>query len=284
MAEITELFEALIDPDFPFLRYALIAGVVGSIPLGVVGSYVVVRRISYIAGANAQCVLGGIGAAMYMQEVLDISWCLPIYGAVASALAAAMVIGLVSLYAHQREDTVIGALWVIGMAVGLMFFAGLPVYVDPMSYLFGNILLISPHDLWMVAGLAVLVMAVGVLFYNKLLAVCFDEEFAELRGVRVKFYYLMLLCLTAMTVVLMIRLLGIILVIALLTLPAAVAGNFSRRLWQMMLLAVLFSMTFIAAGLGVSYIHDLPSGPVIVILAGGVYLATAVGSRLRLRV
>ena len=238
---MTDFFDALKDPDIPFLRYALAVGLLASISLGIVGSYVVTRRITYIAAAISHCVLGGIGAALYFNAAWGITWCKPMYGALAAALLSALLIGLVSLYARQREDTVISAVWAIGMAVGLLFFAQkTPGYVDPMSYLFGNILLISSHDVWLVAAMDALVVLLGLGFYPKLLALCFDEEFAELRGVRVKFYYLLLLCLTALTVVLLVRVVGIVLVIALLTLPAAVAGHFARKLWQMMAVAVLF--------------------------------------------
>jgi zinc transport system permease protein len=166
------------------------------------------------------------------------------------------------------------------MAVGLLFLAKTPGYVDPMSYLFGNILLISRGDLWLIVGLDTLVVGLGLLFYNKLLAVCFDDQFTELRGVRVRVYYLLLLCLTALTVVLLVRVVGIVMVIALLTLPAAVASHFSRHLWQMMILAVLICAALVAAGLGFSYAHDLPSGPVIIVFAAAVYLVAAVGRRL----
>jgi len=276
-----EFFHALQDPNFFFLRYALAAGILASIALGIVGTYVVTRRITYIAGAIAHCVLGGIGAGLYLQINRGWTWCHPMYGAVASALAAAVIIGLVSLYARQREDTVIGALWAVGMAVGLLFIAKTRGNTDPiaMSYLFGDILLISAGDLWGIAALDALVVAVGVLFHHKFLALCFDEEFTQLRGVRVKSYYLLLLCLTALTVVLLVRVVGIVMVIALLTLPAAVAGHFSRRLWQMMALAVLCCALFITAGLALSYAPDLPPGPVIIVIAAAVYLAVAIGSR-----
>ncbi|MBN2474538.1 MAG: metal ABC transporter permease [Pirellulales bacterium] len=277
---MSELFDALGDPDFPLMRHALFAGVLASVAFGVMGTYVVTRRISYLAAAIAHCVLGGIGAALYCQAALGLAWCQPMYGAVAAALIAALIIGLVSLYARQREDTVIGALWVIGMAGGLLLIAKTPGYVDPMNYLFGNILLISRHDLWLAAGLDVLVVGLVLLLHNKFLAVCFDEQFTELRGVRVKCHYLLLLCLTALTVVLLVRVVGIVMVIALLTLPAAVAGHFSQTLRQMMVLAVLFCVVFVTAGLGISYPYDLPTGPVIVVLAGAVYLAVAVGCRL----
>jgi zinc transport system permease protein len=278
---MTDFFDALLDPDIPFFRYAVIVGLLASVSLGIIGSYVVTRRITYIAAAISHSVLGGIGAALYLNVVVGLSWCQPMGGALAAALLAAVGIGLISLHARQREDTVISAVWAAGMAIGLVFFAKTPGYIDPMSYLFGNILLLSAKDVWMVATMDVLVLLVGVGGYPKFLALCFDEEFAALRGVPVKFYYLLLLCLTALTVVLLIRVVGIVLVIALLTLPAAVAGHFARQLWQMMVGAVLFSMLFIVAGLALSYPLQVPSGPVIILIAGAAYLAVAFAAHLR---
>jgi len=263
-----------------FLRYALLAGVLASVACGVVGTYVVVRRITYIAGGIAHCVLGGMGAALYVNRVYGLAWLQPLHGAVAAALAAAIIIGLVSLRAKQREDTVIGALWAVGMAAGVLFIAKTPGYAqDLMSYLFGNILMVTPADLWLIAGLDVVVVAAGLLFYNPLLAVCFDEEFARVRGLPVEFYYLLLLVLTALTVVLLVTVVGIVLVIALLTLPVAVAGHFARRLWQMMALATVISIVLTTAGLAISYGPDLPAGATIIVLAGAVYLAVTVGAR-----
>ncbi|MBN1395806.1 MAG: metal ABC transporter permease [Pirellulales bacterium] len=278
---MVDFLEALNDPAVAFLRYALLAGLLASVSLGVVGSYVVVRRITYLAAAIAHCVLGGVGAAVYLQQTQQWAWCNPMFGATAAALLAALVIGLVSLYAREREDTVIGAVWVVGMSIGLLFFYKTPRFVDPMSYLFGNILLVSARDVWMVAAMGAAVAAFGLGFYNKLLAVCFDEEFAALRGVRARLYYLLLLCLTAVAVVLMVRVVGIVLVIALVTLPAAVAGHFAQRLWQMMILAVLCSMACVFAGLAISYPTDLRPGPTIVLIAGAAYLLTAILARLR---
>ncbi len=270
---MAEFLAALSDPNIPFFRYAFLVGVLASISFGIIGTYVVARRITYIAGAISHCVLGGIGAGLYLQKKIGVYWFEPMYGAVIAALLAAVVIGFVSLYAKQREDTAIGALWAVGMAVGLLFIAKTPGYVEPMSYLFGNILLISKNDLWLVIGLDALVVALAGLFYNKFLAVCFDEEFATLRGVRAGLYYMVLLCLTALTVVLLVQVVGIVMVIALLTLPAAVASNFARGLLQMMILATGFCMLFVILGLAYSYNANLPSGPTIIVFAGGIYLA-----------
>ena len=277
---MSEFFTDL--PQYTFLQYALLTGVLASIACGIIGSYVVTRRISYIAGGIAHSVLAGMGAARYFQTVHHWDWFHPLYGAVAAALAAAVIIGLVTLKARQREDTVIGAVWAVGMAIGIVFIFKTPGYnEDLMGYLFGNILMVSPGELWLIAALDALVVAMGLLFYNPLLAVCFDEEFARLRGIRVDFYYLLLLCLTALTVVLLVTVVGIILVIALLTLPAAVAGQFARRLWQMMALSVGFTVLFTSLGLALSYGPNLPAGATTVVLAGAVYLAVVTGFRFR---
>jgi zinc transport system permease protein len=166
------------------------------------------------------------------------------------------------------------------MAAGLLFIAKTPGYFDPMSYLFGNILLISKEDLFLVLILDILVVGLVTIFYNNFLAICFDEEYARLRGIKTQWFYLLLLCLTALTVVLLIRVVGIVMVIALLTLPAAIAGNFAKGVRQMMLLAVLLCMIFVATGLCASFILDLPSGPVIIMIAGVVYLFVLLGLRL----
>ncbi len=274
---MTSFWSALLDPDIHFLRYALLAGLLASFSFGVVGAYVVARRISYIAGAIAHSVLGGIGASVYLQYRFGLIWLHPLYGAITVALVAAVIIGLVVLKGSQREDTVIGAIWAVGMAAGLLLFSVTPGYIDPMSYLFGNILLISSTDIWAILALDVLVAGLGIVFYRRLQAVCFDDEFARLRRVPVDLFFLLLLGLTALAVVLLIRIVGIVLVIALLTLPAAVAGHFSRRLWQMMALAVAFCMFFVAAGLGMSYSLDLPAGPVIILFAGLVYIVVVIG-------
>lgn len=274
--------EFLIDiQQQTFLQYALLTGVLASIACGIIGSYVVTRRITYIAGAIAHSVLGGMGAARYLETVQGWTFLEPIHGAVAAAILSAVIIGFVSLHAKEREDTVIGAVWAIGMALGVLFIFKTPGYnEDLMSYLFGNILMVSAKDLWLIAGLDLLIVVVGLLFYNQLLAVCFDEEFARIRGIHVEFYYLLLLCLTALTVVLLVTVVGIVMVIALLTLPVAVAGHFSKRLWHMMALSTLFTVIFTTLGLTFSYGPDLPAGATTILLAGAVYLVVALGARL----
>lgn len=259
-----------------FLQYALLAGLISSIACGMVGAYVVTRRITYIAASISHCVLGGLGAARYLSTVHGWTFLTPGIGAIISALLAALLIGTVSLWARQREDTVIGAVWAAGMALGVLFIAKTPGYnEDLMSYLFGNILMVSKSDLILIALLDAFVVTTGVLCYRQLQALCFDEEFARLRGIRVQLYYLLLLCLIALTVVLLIRVVGIVLVIALLTLPAAIAGHFSKTLWQMMAFAILFSALFTTAGLALSYGPDLPAGAMVILISTAAYLIIA---------
>jgi zinc transport system permease protein len=276
---MAEFLAALSNPDIAFLRYALLAGLLGSVSFGIVGTYVVTRRISYIAGAIAHSALGGIGAGLYLQMKVGVMWFTPLLGALVSAIVSGLIIGTVSLYARQREDTVIGAIWAIGMAAGLLFLTKTPGYIEPMSYLFGNILMISKTELLQIVILDSVIIAIGALFYNKFLAVCFDEEFSRLRGIRVGFFYLLLICLTALTVVLMVTVVGIVLVIALLTLPSAVAGLFSKYLWKMMIFSSLICMLFVAVGIALSYIYDFPTGSNIILVSGAVYLVSVVVHR-----
>ena len=238
--------------DQPLVRRALLTGLLASVACGVVGTYVVVRRITYLAGGIAHCVLGGLGAAVYLRKVHGWYWLDPLCGAAIAALLAAVVIGIVSLRFKQREDTAISALWALGMASGVLFIWGTPGYSqDLMSYLFGNITIVSPREVYLLAGLDAAVIVISLLFYKELLAVCFDEEFARTRGLHVERYYLLLMCLTALAVVLLVTVVGIVMVIALLTLPVATVGQFARRLWQMMIASVLLSAALTTTGLAV---------------------------------
>ena len=275
-----DFFRELFQPEMSFLHLALVLGLLASPALGVIGTLVVTRRISSIAGAGAHAALGGVGIALYLQRVLLWGWCTATVGAIAGAVAAALLVGVVSLTAREREDTVIAVVWALGMSLGLLFLDKTPGYVDLQGFLFGNILLVTRNDLWMTLALDAVVVIPAILFYNPLLATCFDGTFAVLRGVKTSLFYLVLLALTALTVVLLINVVGIVLVIALLTLPAAAAGCFTRHLWSMMVCSGILSALFISAGLLLSTCFSLPSGPVIVLVAALVYVVSLfIGSR-----
>jgi zinc transport system permease protein len=258
---------------YEFLQHALAAGVLAGVACGIVGTWVVARRITYLAGGIAHTVLGGVGVARYLQKVHGLDWLDPLYGALAAAVGSALLIGWVSLKAREREDTLISAMLAVGMAVGLVFITRTPGYgEDLMSYLFGNILLVGKSDLWLLAGLDAAVLLVVIGYYNRLAAVSFDPQFAGLRGVNTAFFHLLLLCVVALSVVLLISVVGIVLVIALLAIPAAIAGRFTRRLWSMMVLASVLGVVFTTGGLAVSYAPGLPAGATTILLAAGAYL------------
>jgi zinc transport system permease protein len=272
-----EFFEAVA--SHAFLRNALVAGVLASVACGVIGTYVVTRRITLIAGSLAHSVLGGMGAAYYLRAVKGWEWLHPLHGAVVAALLGAVIISLVRTRGREREDTVISALWAIGMAIGIMFIVRTPGYkTDLMTYLFGNIVMADDRAIRLLVVLDVAVVGVGLLFYKQLLAVCFDEEFARVRAVNIDLFYTLLLCLSALTIVTLIYVVGIVMVIALLTLPVAIAGKYSKHLWQMMILAAILSALFTTGGLAVSYAPDLPPGATTILLAGAVYVIVSLAS------
>jgi len=275
---MAEFFKALLQHSF--LQHALLAGLLSSLSCGIVGTYVVTRRITYLAGGIAHCVLGGMGFARYMQVVHGWAFFDPLLGALLAALTAAFIIGWVNIRAKERMDTVISAFWGMGMAVGILFISKTPGYgEDMMAYLFGNILLVTPHELAIIAGLDLFIMGISLLFHKQLVAVCYDEEFARLRGINASLFYFLLLALTALTVVLLVSIVGIVMVIVLLTLPAAISGRFCQRMGPMMALAAGICALLTTAGLALSYQPNLPAGATIIMLVGFVYLITAMLKR-----
>ncbi len=254
--------------EHAFLQNAVLAGLLASLACGVIGSYVIVRRMSFISGGIAHAVLGGMGVAYFYGAK-------PIVGAIVAALIFALIIGWVTLRAQQHEDTIIGALWAVGMAVGILFIYKTPGYSqDLFSYLFGNILMVTRADIILVLLLDLLIITIVILFYKDFLAICFDEEFARLQGVRVNLLYMILLCLIALTVVILVQVVGIVLVIALLTLPAAIAGQWTNSLRTMMILATICGLVFTQAGLMIAFPFNLPGGATIVMTAGLTFLCS----------
>jgi zinc transport system permease protein len=276
-----EFKDILFAPEWSFLRFAILTGLCLSPALGVVGTMVVTRRISSLAGASTHAALGGFGLAIFLQRVCLWQWFTPTLGAVIGAVTAAVAVGIVSIYAKEREDTIIGAVWAIGMSIGLLFLDRTPGYVDWQGYLFGSILLLTSNDIYMTLILDAVILIPAVIFFPSLLAMSFDDTFAKLRGIKVTALYIGLLILTALTIVLLINLVGIMLVIALLTLPAAAAGCCTSHLQSMMIVSGIFNALFVVAGLIASSIFSLPSGPTIVVISGVAYVAALGIKRLR---
>ncbi|MCL2704770.1 MAG: metal ABC transporter permease [Spirochaetaceae bacterium] len=263
---------ALLNPSVPLVWYAVLAGLISSIAFGMIGTYVVVKRTTYIAGAISHAALAGIGFALFLKEVYGIMWFTPLLGGILSSVIAALIISGITIKANERSDTAIGIIWAIGMAIGMLFIFKTPGYGDPMSYLFGNILLISKNDLYLIVVLDVVIVAIIILFYRQFLAICFDEEFSRVRGLNTILYETILNILIAVTVVLMVSIVGIVMVIAFLTIPPAASGLFLKKLWKVMTLSVVICASITFIGLAASFVLDMPSGPVTIICAVILYV------------
>ncbi|MDK2893059.1 metal ABC transporter permease [Methanohalophilus sp.] len=252
--------------QYQFMQTAIIAGLLASIACGIIGVYVVVKRIVSISGGIAHASFGGIGLGYYLG--LN-----PILSVLPFSILTAVVMGLVSRRTKIAEDTAIGILWAVGMALGIMFVGLTPGYApDLMTYLFGNILTIPRMDLYLMAILDVMIIVFVYLFYKEFVAISFDEEFSEVSDLPVEKLNLLLLCLIALTIVVMIRIVGLILVIALLTIPASISRSFSGNLIGMMKLSIAFGTVFTILGLFLSYLLDVPSGSTIILVMAIGYL------------
>ena len=252
--------------QFDFMRNALWAGLLVSIACGIIGTFVVINRLVFISGGIAHAAYGGIGLGYFFQFN-------PMLGAILFSLVSALAMGLVQRQTRQRADTIIGVMWAVGMATGIIFVDLTEGYkADLMSYLFGSILAVPKSDLVIMLLLDLIIVALVILFYKELLAISFDETFATVANVPVDAIYLTLMCLVALTVVMMMRVVGLILVIALLTMPAAIAGQWVKEMKQMMVLASILGMSFTTAGLWLSYWLNLTSGATIILVAGAIFL------------
>lgn len=280
---LISFFHALISPDFPFVRNAFVAGALSSVLFGLLGSVVTVKRIASLAGAISHAVLGGIGLALYLSATGIVPNLSPMAGAIVFALLSALLIGTASLKSKQREDTVIQAIWAIGMSIGVLFMAKTPGYSDPSSYLFGNILLIGTQDLWLLLILDVAVIALIWRYYAQIEATAFDEEFAQVRGIPTQAVFLAILAVTAIAVVLLQTFVGIVMVIAMLTLPAGTAGFGAKNLATMMAVSTLYSFVYSTAGLAAGWALDAPVGAMVVVIAGLFYLSMLLANVLKKR-
>ena len=251
---------------------ALVAGFAASFASGIIGSYVVVNRIVSMSGSIAHSVLGGMGVCLWLKRTYGLEFLTPLQGALAAGLLSALLMGWIHLKYREREDTVIAAIWATGMSIGVIFIALTPGYnVELMNFLFGNILWVSHSDIALLLSLDVLIAAIVAIFYRRFLAICFDDQQALLQKVPVHTLYLLLLCLVAVAVVLLIQVVGAILVITMLAIPAAIAGTFTQTLSRMMLIAVFLGALFTFLGMYFSYELNWPPGATISLVAAIFY-------------
>lgn len=247
--------------QFEFMRNALMAGLLISLACGVVGTLVVVNKLSFLAGGVAHAAYGGLGVAVFFKLPIAV-------GTLTFSVLSSCLMGYVSTSNRQRSDTIIGAMWAAGMAVGIVLVDMTPgYYADMMSYLFGSIMAVPQSSLFFMAILDGCIVLVVALLYKELLAFSYDEEFAAISGVPVTFLRYLLLIMIAVTVVMLIKAVGLILVIALFTIPASLAEMFTKDLKRIMAVASAASLFFTTAGLLLSYFFDVTAGAMIILTA-----------------
>lgn len=258
------MLEAL---QFEFMQNALLSGLLAAFICGIVGSLVVVNRTIFLAGGVAHASYGGIGIAMF--------WGLPIMACTLGFTAlAAVIMALFTLKARHRADTFIGALWAIGMSAGIILLDFTPGYnADLMSYLFGSILTVSHADLLFMVVILIVSIVFTAYFYNDLLAISYDSEFSGLRGIPVTFLYVTMIVVTALAIVVVIRVVGLIMVIALLSMPPFIVEKYSSSLKGMMIRSCILSLICIMLGLMLAYHFDITSGAAIIMVTAIFFIA-----------
>lgn len=255
--------------EYSFMQNAFLAAVLVSVACGVVGSYVVIKRIVFISGGISHSAFGGVGLGYFLGVN-------PLLAAVPFTLLAATAIGLIKKRMEVSEDTAIGILWSVGMALGIIFVNLTPGYApDLLSYLFGNILTVPTTDLYLMLLLDVVILVTVYLFQREFLALSFDEEFSTVVGMPAEAIYLLLLALVALSVVVLIKVVGVILIIALLTIPAAISREYTNQLGQMMILSVALGIILTTGGLILSYLFNLASGATIVLFMALAFLISS---------
>jgi len=264
---------------YDFLRNAVLVGLLASVLCGIVGTFVVVKRLVFLAGGVAHAAFGGLGICYFLGAD-------PRVGAVVTALVAGLALanpgrtGPLARARGRSDDALIGILWAAGMALGVVFLAKVPGYApNLMAYLFGDILTVGSADVLLTAGVVIAVVVFLLLFFKESVAVAFDEEYAAVQGVPVRRVRIVLMVLTALTVVFLLQLVGLILVIALLTIPPVVALRLARSFPAVIGLAIGIGVVMTEGGLALSYIYDLPSGPAIVLLGAAILVVVDLAQR-----
>jgi zinc transport system permease protein len=263
---------------YGFMRNAVLAAILVSIACGIVGTLVVVRKMVFVSGGIAHAAFGGIGLGYF----LGIN---PVLTAIPFSLLSAIAIGVMNKKGKLSEDSATGILWAVGMALGVLFVGLTPGYApDLHGYLFGSILTVPLSDIFIMIVLDTIIVATVFFLYKEFQALSYDEEFSEITGVPTRVLYFLLLCLIGLSVILLMRVVGIVLVIALLTIPTAIVRQFCRKLNRLMAYSTLIAVILTMTGLWLSFLLDLPSGATVVLVLASAFLFSALIKRLTSRV
>ncbi|MBM3403945.1 MAG: metal ABC transporter permease [Bacteroidetes bacterium] len=252
--------------QYQFYQYALWAALLVSLSCGIIGTYITARRMVFLSGGITHASFGGIGLAYFLGMN-------PMVGAIIFALLSAFGIEVLSKKADIRQDSAIGILWTIGMAIGIVFIFLTPGYASNlMSFLFGSILTVSLQDLLLMGLITFTLFLIFLILFKQILFIAFDEEYASTHKIRVKLLNYLMISLVSLTIVIGIRVVGVIMVISMLTIPQAIAGLFTNRFGKMILWSILFAFIGSVIGLYVSYAVNIPSGATIILTLAAIYL------------
>ncbi len=257
--------------QYTFFQHALIGSLLASIACGLVGTYIVTRRLVFISGGLTHSSFGGIGLGLYA----GIS---PILSAAIFSVLSAFGVEWLSKRKDMREDSAIAVFWTLGMALGIMFTFLSPGFAPDLSaYLFGNILTITMGDIALLGGLAALLILFFVLYIHPIIYIAFDREFARSQGIPVQLFEYVLMLFIALTIVACLRMVGIVLVISLLTIPQMTANLFSHRFQRIIWLSIGIGYLSCLGGLMISFYLNVPSGASIIFFSIIIYAICKIG-------
>lgn len=264
--------------EYQFFRYALLGIIIVSLASALVGAYVVSRRMVFVTGGITHASFGGLGLGFFM------GWN-PLVSAAVVAVASAFGVEFLSRREHLRHDSAIGVVWALGMALGTMFIFLTPGYVPELtSFLFGDLLTVTRAHLIASAVFLIVLLIVFALLYRPIMMSAFDPSFARTRGVPAGAINLLMTVMVSVCVVLMIRLIGIMLLMSLLTIPQVIAERHTRRFVPMAILSAVISVVCSIAGLVISAITDVPTSATIVLLLAIGYVLDRVANTINSRV
>ncbi len=253
-----------------FMKFVFMAALLASIACGIIGTLVVVNRFVFLAGGIAHAAYGGVGISIFFGLPLLPS--VLIFAAICS-----QILGYVTLRTRHHSDALVGVIWAFGMSLGALLINMSPGYhADVMGYLFGSILTVLPRDLIIVGILDCILIAWVYIFYREILAVSYDPEYAMVSGIKARTFYQLILLFSAVTVVILMRFVGLILVIALLSIPSYMAESMATSLNRMFIICAIFALFFLTSGLIISTFLNLQPGPAIIIFATLVFISVKV--------
>jgi len=238
------------------------ASILLSIAIAIIGSLIVINKTTAITGSIAHGSFGGIGLAMFLGSSIILTTS-------AFTIVLAIILAFITIKFPHRKDSLIGVIWAVGMSIGIIFLSLTPGYQsDALSYLFGNILLVENKDLIFMGIIDSLILISIIFLYNRFLAMSYDREFLTLRGINANMLYTYFLILTSLTIVMSVRAIGIILILALFTIPALIAEKFTKKFFSMMIISGILGLIFMIGGIIISFYYDISPTPTIVIIAG----------------